>query len=634
MGMVSKVGRRSWTTRLLLASISALLGAGALTMLYPFGQMLAGSTQSSADLREKRLVPAFLTSRDALWRKHAEGLFNESVVLLRCTYGNDVSSFDRLPPPITPNQPFAHEFLEFLREQDFGPSYYTVGYLEANSTKRVLPLALREFRNELSRKFGRIDELNRAMGTEFTDWGDVRLILPYYFRRTQTIGKVPMNLALEEFMQRQPLARRVYFSIDGFYRDQFLRPQYPDIESYNAQHGSAYATYTQVRLKRTASQCANPAEQASWETFVRSILSPLWIRLTPASATAYRQYLKAKYAAIATLNSNYHSTYSDFTGIAPALEPPTGGLPLADWIEFIRGWRDPQSATTYAAPLEAMRIDCIDFLFQDHLARRFDTIDQLNRAMNTRFADFTQISMPQQDVHVLDFEARVPQVQWEFVRRNYITVLDYIAFHGRAIWNTIVYCALAIAAALLVNPLAAYALSRYHPPSTYSLLLLLMLTMAFPPMVTQIPVFLMLRDFGLLNTYWALILPGLANGYSIFLLKGFFDSLPRELYESATIDGASEVRIFWQITMSLSKPILAVTALSAFTAAYSNFMFALLICQEERMWTLMVWLYQLQSRAGQGVVLASVTMAALPTLVVFVLCQRVIMQGIVVPVEK
>ncbi len=126
-------------------------------------------------------------------------------------------------------------------------------------------------------------------------------------------------------------------------------------------------------------------------------------------------------------------------------------------------------------------------------------------------------------------------------------------------------------------------------------------------------------------------LPGLANGYSIFLLKGFFDSLPRELSE---IDGAGEFRIFWQITMSLSQPILAVIALGAFTGAYSNFIMALLICQEEEMWTLMPWLYQLQQRSGEGVIFASLIVAAVPTFAIFVFCQNVIMRGIVVPVEE
>ena len=153
-------------------------------------------------------------------------------------------------------------------------------------------------------------------------------------------------------------------------------------------------------------------------------------------------------------------------------------------------------------------------------------------------------------------------------------------------------------------------------------------------MVTAIPSFIMLRQFNLLNTFAALILPGMANGYSIFLLKGFFDSLPQELYESAQLDGANEWGLFWQITMGLSKPILAVVALNAFTAAYSNFMYAFVVCQDRRMWTMMVWLYELQQQSGQAVMYASLVIAAIPTFLIFLFCQNIIMRGIVVPSEK
>ena len=86
--------------------------------------------------------------------------------------------------------------------------------------------------------------------------------------------------------------------------------------------------------------------------------------------------------------------------------------------------------------------------------------------------------------------------------------------------------------------------------------------------------------------------------------------------------------------MSLSKPILAVIALGAFNYAYANFMFALLICQDKKMWTLMVWLYNLQQSSCQGVVFASLIIAAIPIFIMFVFCQKIIMRGIVVPVEK
>jgi multiple sugar transport system permease protein len=232
------------------------------------------------------------------------------------------------------------------------------------------------------------------------------------------------------------------------------------------------------------------------------------------------------------------------------------------------------------------------------------------------------------------FEKHRSQIRHEFVVRNYITVAEYLLLHGRGVLNTVIYCLLAVLSALIINPLAAYAMSRYKLPSAYKILLFMLCTMAFPPMVTAIPNFLMLRNLGLLNTFAALILPVMANGYAVFLLKGFFDSQPRELYESAALDGAGEWVIFWQITMSLSKPILAVIALQAFNLAYSNFMFAFVVCQDERMWTLMVWLYQLQQRSGQAVMYASLIIAAIPTFVIFIFCQNLIMRGIVVPSEK
>ena len=222
----------------------------------------------------------------------------------------------------------------------------------------------------------------------------------------------------------------------------------------------------------------------------------------------------------------------------------------------------------------------------------------------------------------------------EYLKRNYVMVVDTIITNGSAAKNTLIYCALAVLAALIVNPLCAYALSRYKMAPAYKILLFLMLPMAFPPMVLGIPQFLLIKNLNLLNTFWALILPTMANGYMIFLLKGFFDSLPKELFESAAIDGASEWTVFWHIAMGLSTPILSVLALNTFTVAYGNFMMAFLLCQDKSMWTMMVHLYQLQIRSSQAVGFAALIIAAVPTLLVFIFCQNIIIKGIVVPTEK
>ena len=226
-------------------------------------------------------------------------------------------------------------------------------------------------------------------------------------------------------------------------------------------------------------------------------------------------------------------------------------------------------------------------------------------------------------------------VRTEFAGRNYGYVLDYILLNGRAVWNTFVFCMLSIVTQLTVNPLAAYALSRYPIKASGKILIFLLATMAFPAEVAMIPSFLLLKDLGLLNTFAALVLPGAASGYMIFLLKGFFDSLPQELFEAGAIDGAKETTMMTRIAFPMSRPVLGYLALLAFMGSYGAFIYAFLIAQDQKIWTLMVWIYQLQnSAAPKAVIMAALTLAAIPTLVVFLCAQQVIMRGIVLPGEK
>ena len=135
---------------------------------------------------------------------------------------------------------------------------------------------------------------------------------------------------------------------------------------------------------------------------------------------------------------------------------------------------------------------------------------------------------------------------------------------------------------------------------------------------------------------WALVLPGAANGMSIFILKGFFDSLPMELFEAATIDGASEFQIFRVVAMPLVKPILAINSLTAFMVAYNGWEWALIICQDKSMWTIAVWMYQASMWWGNSpwLVSAGFILTSIPTLIVFLSCQKIILRGIVIPTMK
>lgn len=636
MSLISRTGRRSLRARALLSSIYLLLACGAVTMLYPFGLMIAGSTKSAVDAPTMTLLPGFLRDETALWRKHVEGLFNESPQAMRETFHVDAASFATLRLPDAPEAALVEEWMRFLdREMPMGS--YALGYLEA-SVSRTIPHQLRGLKASLAeRSGGSLDRLNEMLDTEFLNWASIYVVKEEYLLRRQVPGRSPLDAALQAYKRSQPQGDRYYFSPEGFFIWRYLKATYGhDIAAYNQTHGTDFASWHEVHLDRRypEGESRTALEREDWEQFVRHVVSPLWIRIDSAATPEYLAMLRAKYGHIDVLNRTYGTSHVAFEDVHLTEVAPDGGVALSDWDAFVQGWKDPHTGTMHLAPVAALRVHSTDLEFRDALRERYGELSVLNNALGTRYDRWESIRPPQAQAHLSMFRARAGELRWEFLTRNYRTVLDSVLIRGRAVFNTVVYCSLSVFGAILVNPLAAYALSRYRPPSAYKILLLLMLTMAFPPMVTQIPVFIMLRQLDLLNTFWALVLPGLASGYSIFLLKGFFDSLPRELYESAALDGAGEMRMFWQFTMALSKPILSVIALNAFVAAYSNFIFALLICQDPSMWTLMVWLFDLQTRSGSGVVYAALIIGAVPTLVMFILCQRVIMRGIVVPVEK
>jgi multiple sugar transport system permease protein len=140
----------------------------------------------------------------------------------------------------------------------------------------------------------------------------------------------------------------------------------------------------------------------------------------------------------------------------------------------------------------------------------------------------------------------------------------------------------------------------------------------------------------LLNTFAALVLPGAANGMTIFMLKGFFDSLPQELYEAAAIDGAPEWMVFLYISLPLVKPILAVSLLSAFILYYNGWEWAIIVCQDPSIWTISVWTYQFYQTmsATPWVTMAAFIINSIPVLIVFLLCQKIILRGIILPSMK
>ncbi len=653
MGIISEIGRRDIKVRLLIWGISISLIAGAMTMVYPFGLMISGSSKSGVDVSENKLIPSFLTDKKVMYQKSVESLFNEEGNVFQAAYDIQNGDFKQLELPDEKdiNQGLVNDWNEFVKKRNYKQYYYGLAFVSVKNSRNTVPVNLRRFKSMLDKRFdGNLNDLNNAMQLELVSWNSLRVspalyLTPRIMPNTDTELYNTYYAFKEKFFDGSqddlPLINRYFINPEGYYKTGYLRAQYTQkIGNYNAKHKTKYESWDEVKLTRNYpadKKKYTDLERKDWEEFVRILLNRFWIKVKPEALPLYHSYLKARYGnKIAELNKLYGTKYKSFNEIklvTQLKEFPFFGARLSDWSQFIQGWNDAKGKQ-YKVPVKFLEITGAIYDFRDHLKSKYKTIAAANKLLKTHYDDWSEVKSQQQASHYLWIQENSAALKWEFLKRNFMSVFSYIVLHGYAIWNTFVYCFTAVLCALIVNPLAAYALSRFNPPSTYKVLLFLMITMAFPPMVTQIPVFLLLRELNLLNTYGALVLPGLANGYSIFLLKGFFDSLPQELYESAQIDGASEVRIFLQITMSLSKPILAVIGLQTFQAAYSNFMMALLYCQDENMWTIMPWLYQLQSNSAQGVIFSSLIIAAIPTFLVFAFCQNIIMRGIVVPVEK
>ena len=600
MGIISAIGRKSYRVRFLIAAMYVVLAIGAVSMIYPFSLMVSGSSKSNVDKSEMAIVPKFMTDDTELYRKSVEGFFDERTESMISTYGIMTSDFKKIVPPESSETNFKleSEWVDFINSTELPFYTYGIFFMYCPLSRQTVPMNMRKFKSVLYDKYdGNIEAMNRDLSSDFPAWHSLFVQQSDYLVRIQMPNFSKFMMYYREFKVKQPQNMRYYVSVEGFYKTVFLKALYTkNIENYNKVHKTNYTSWKQVLLPRkypTGKEYTDK-QKSDWLDFTRNLLNTVWIRAEQAAAPLFRQYLKARYDGnIKQLNELYGTQYDSFEQIFLYDDAPLRGRQVVDWTGFIQGWRDPKTGKLHILPKEMIRIHSVDFMFRDYLLEKYKSLDGINRAVSNKYTSTLQIFPPQQLSQYLYIKRHKSMLRWEFVKRNFVSVSDYIILHGRGVANTFIYCSLAIFFALVVNPLAAYALSRYKPPSQYKVLLFLMLTMAFPPMVMQIPTFLMLREFDLLNTFAALILPGLANGYSIFLLKGFFDSLPRELYESAELDGAGEVRIFLQITMNLSKPILAVIALTAFNNSYANFMMALLICQDEKMWTLMPWLYQL-----------------------------------------
>ncbi|MFC5820809.1 carbohydrate ABC transporter permease [Nonomuraea harbinensis] len=199
---------------------------------------------------------------------------------------------------------------------------------------------------------------------------------------------------------------------------------------------------------------------------------------------------------------------------------------------------------------------------------------------------------------------------------------------GTLLWNTAYYSLGGWVFCMLVDVSAAYALSRLRPMFGGVILGAMLATLMIPAMVVLIPLYVTVVDLGLLNNPWGLWFPAAANGFNIFLLKRFFDSIPRELIEAARIDGAGAFRVLWSVVLPVSRPILGVVSIFTIVTSFKDFVWPLLVMTDSDKMTLSVGLSQTAGMVTQNAVMGGLVVASIPTIIVFFVFQRHIMAGL------
>ncbi|MEU0152068.1 MULTISPECIES: carbohydrate ABC transporter permease [Micromonospora] len=217
---------------------------------------------------------------------------------------------------------------------------------------------------------------------------------------------------------------------------------------------------------------------------------------------------------------------------------------------------------------------------------------------------------------------------WPIEFDAYATVLDSRNIL-RWLLNTTIYSVVSVVAVLLLAAMAGYAFAKKRFPGRETMFWSFLAMVMVPYHVTLIPTFILIAKVGGVDTYWGLILPTLANAQAVFLMRQFIQGLPDELFEAATIDGASEWRMFVRIVLPLCKPILATLGVFVFLWHWNDLLWPLIIGQSGDMRTLTVGIASLQQeQVPLNVMLAGSVVAFVPIFAAYLVGQRYFTEGV------
>ncbi len=219
--------------------------------------------------------------------------------------------------------------------------------------------------------------------------------------------------------------------------------------------------------------------------------------------------------------------------------------------------------------------------------------------------------------------------------KNYPSALTFLPFH-LFFRNTLIIAVLYITGNLISATFIAYGFARMRFPGREVLFIILVSTMMIPMIVRLIPLFLIFKRLGWINTFYPLIVPEFfGNPFFIFLVRQFYRTIPMDISDAARLDGCSELGIWWKIMIPLSKPVLAAVVIFAFQRVWNDFLAPLIYLNKTEMKTLSLGLQAFTGGTGEAVQLYNLLMAActtfvFPMIILFLLAQKYFIRGIVV----
>ncbi len=226
---------------------------------------------------------------------------------------------------------------------------------------------------------------------------------------------------------------------------------------------------------------------------------------------------------------------------------------------------------------------------------------------------------------------------------HYMKAFTTVPF-GLYFWNSFYLAMMGVLFNLFLGSLSGYAFAKFEFKGKEIYFRILLAAMMIPGVVTMIPTFFVLNHFpllggnnilgnegyGMLNSYWAVILPGASGPFAVFFMRQFFVSLPNDLMEMGRIEGAGEFRIFWKIYLPLTKPALATLGIFTFQAGWNSFLWPLIVLNDPSMKTIQMGLqaFSYNHKVQYGPMMAAAFVAILPILILFLYLQKYFVQGI------